>query len=300
MTDAKVAKNAEIFYCRSCDFKCSKKSNFQKHLSTDKHKNRQNTDARPIKNAAAFECECGKLYKHRQSLFNHKKKCLEIQPIDSQHVVTDSIIVKKEELDYKELLIQAMKQMQDQQQEMKKKDEMMSQMINKIGNTTNNINNTNFNINMFLNEQCKDAINFSDFIERIEISRDDLENNAQLGFVNGMTKILMDNLNQLTLYQRPIHCTDTKRETLYIKDNNKWEKEQSDKKLEGAIQQVSRKSIGSLLQWKQTNPEYENIDSDFSNQCIVIQKQSLAGDKKDTYYPKIIHNIAKESALKCK
>ena len=115
-----------------------------------------------------------------------------------------------------------------------------------------------------------------------------------------MTKILMDNLNQLTLYQRPIHCTDTKRETLYIKDNNKWEKEQSDKKLEGAIQQVSRKSIGSLLQWKQTNPEYENIDSDFSNQCIVIQKQSLAGDKKDTYYPKIIHNIAKESALKCK
>ena len=300
MTDAKVSKNAEIYYCRSCDFKCSKKSNFNKHLSTDKHKNRQNTDARATKNATAFECECGKIYKHRQSLFNHKKKCLEILPINSEHIVTDTIIVKKEELDYKELLIQAMKQMQDQQQEMKKKDEMMSQMINKIGNTTNNINNTNFNINMFLNEQCKDAINFSDFIERIEISQDDLENNAQLGFVNGITKILMDNLNQLTLYQRPIHCTDTKRETLYIKDNNKWEKEQSDKKLEVGIQEVSRKSIGSLLQWKQTNPEYENIDSDFSNQCIAIQKQSLAGDKKDTYYPKIIHNIAKENTIKCK
>ena len=94
----------------------------------------------------------------------------------------------------------------------------MANMIDKIGNTTNNTTNhtNNFNINMFLNEQCKDAINFSDFINRIEVSHDDLENNAQLGFVNGMTKILMDNLSQLTLYERPIHCTDVKRETLYI------------------------------------------------------------------------------------
>lgn len=101
---------------------------------------------------------------------------------------------------------------------------------------------------------------------KIEIERsiDDLENNAQLGFVKRITKIVMDNLNQLTLYQRPIHCTDTKRETLYIKDSDKWEKKHSDKKLEGAIQQVSRKSIGSLLQWKQTNPDDENMDSEFS------------------------------------
>ena len=118
----------------------------------------------------------------------------------------------------------------------------------KIGNTTNNtMNNMNhFNINMFLNEQCKNAINenkYSDFIERIEVSHDDLENNAQLGFVNGITKILMDNLKQLTLYERPIHCTDIKRETLYIKDSDKWEKERSDKKIEGAIQEVSSERV---------------------------------------------------------
>ena len=132
-------------------------------------------------------------------------------------------------------------------------------IIGKVGNTTNNITNNNqqnnqFNINMFLNETFKDAINFSDFIDRIEISHDDLENNAQLGFVNGMTKILMDNLKLLTLHERPIHCTDVKRETLYIKDHNVWDKEQSVEKLENAIQEVSRKSIKSLSQWKKSNP----------------------------------------------
>ena len=151
---------------------------------------------------------------------------------------------------------------------------------------------------MFLNEQCKDAINFSDFINRIEVSHDDLENNAQLGFVNGMTKISMDNLSQLTLYERPIHCTDVKRETLYIKDKDTWEKEQSDKKLEGAIQEVSRKSIGSLLQWKQNNPDYENIDSDFSNKCIVMQQQSLGNSNREILYSKIVHNLARENFVK--
>ena len=94
-----------------------------------------------------------------------------------------------------------------------------------INNNTIN-NNQKFNINIFLNEQCKNAINFSDFIEKIQVSHDDLENNARLGFVQGMTKIITDNLNQLTLYQRPIHCTDVKRDKMYIRDENKWEREQ--------------------------------------------------------------------------
>ena len=150
---------------------------------------------------------------------------------------------------------------------------------------------------MFLNDQCKNAMNLSDFIERIEISHDDLENNAQLGFVNGMTKILMDNLRQLTLHERPIHCTDIKRETLYIKDENVWEKERSNEKLENAIQEVSRKSLQSLIDWKKTNPEYDNLDSDFSKRCIHIQQNSSAICEKSLKYPKIIHNIAKENTI---
>ena len=299
----KMPKNAEIYVCENCNFKCSKKSNFDKHLLTRKHKILTNPNEKMPKNAAAFQCECGKVYKHNSTLSSHKKKCTFIIETTKSEIVP----IQSENNDYKHLLMQAMNEMKEQRQEfideMKKKDQMlahkdelMGQMIDKVGNTTNNTSN-NLNINMFLNEECKDAINFSDFIEKIEISHHDLENNAQLGFVNGITKILMDNLKQLNLYQRPIHCTDTKRETLYIKDDNKWGKTDSDKKLEGAIQEVSRKSIGSLLQWKQNNPDYENIDSDFSKKCISMQMESSASSKRNTFYPKIIHNLARENAL---
>tara|TARA_B110000483_G_scaffold242335_1_gene327893 strand:- start:12 stop:638 length:627 start_codon:yes stop_codon:yes gene_type:complete len=197
-----------------------------------------------------------------------------------------------------------MEQIHIQHQELKKKDEMMEQMIDKVG-TTNNITNTmnnNFNINMFLNEECKHAINFSDFIERIEVSHDDLENNAQLGFVKGITKILMDNLSQLTIQERPIHCTDVKRETLYIKDQDVWDKKQSNEKLENAIQEVSRKSMRSLMDWKQENPDYNDLDSEFSMRCISMQLNSTAICKKEYYYPKIINTLAKGNTitqLKC-
>ena len=164
-------------------------------------------------------------------------------------------------------------------------------------NGTQNTQNNKFNINVFLNEQCRNAINFTDFIDRIEVSHDDLENNAELGFVNGISKILMDNLKQLTLHERPIHCTDVKRETMYIKDDNQWQKDAVNEKLHSAIQEVSMKSIRSLMDWKQQNPDYDGAESEFSNKCVAIQQQSLAGDKKDVYYPKVLHKLAKENVI---
>jgi hypothetical protein len=161
-------------------------------------------------------------------------------------------------------------------------------------NINNNNNNQKFNINVFLNEQCKDAINFSDFVKNIEVSREDLENNAQLGFVRGVSKIFLDNLKQLDRTERPIHCTDLKRETMYIKDDDKWTKEEDYSKLNSAIQTITRKSVGTLLKWKDENPDYQDNDSAFSNRCIVIQQQSMAGYDRDTYYPKVIKAIAKE------
>tara|TARA_B100000925_G_C21945383_1_gene446505 strand:- start:189 stop:1091 length:903 start_codon:yes stop_codon:yes gene_type:complete len=293
MTNKNSPKIAKIFSCQQCDYNCFKQSDYNKHLLTLKHRIRTNTNEKPPKVAKSHLCSCGKRYKHASSLWNHKKKCdYKEENLDDkkQNFVEETQIIN-ENIDYKSLLIKAMDQLSEQQK-------TMNEMIDKVGTTNNTMNTTNnFNINMFLNEKCKDAINLSDFIERIEVSHDDLENNAQLGFVNGITKILMDNLNQLTLYQRPIHCTDTKRETLYIKDQDKWEKDLSDKKLEGAIQEVSRKSIGSLLQWKKENPDYENIDSEFSNKCIYMQQHSLAGVKSDVLYPKIIHNLAKENVI---
>jgi hypothetical protein len=150
---------------------------------------------------------------------------------------------------------------------------------------------------MYLNEQCKNAINFSDFIKNIEVSREDLENNAQLGFVNGVSKILIDSLKQLDKTERPIHCTDVKRETMYIKDEDKWNKEEDSSKLNKAIQEVTRKSMGTLMNWKEENPDYKDRDSEFSNRCIVIQQQSMAAHNRETYYPKVVKAIAKEVTI---
>jgi hypothetical protein len=170
--------------------------------------------------------------------------------------------------------------------------ELTQKNVNTING--NNNNNKSFNINLYLAEQCKDAINFSDFIKSIEISHQDLENNAQLGFVNGISKIILDNLKQLKTNERPIHCTDLKRETMYIKDEDKWTKEDNDAKLNSAIQAVSRKSIGKLMEWKGENDEYNDMDSKFSGLCIVIQRNSMAGYDRDVLYPKVIHAIARE------
>jgi hypothetical protein len=296
-----MPKNAEYYNCTLCDFNCSKLSNYNLHLSTRKHKMKQNETTLVPKLAVTLCCNnCEKTFNSRSSLWRHKKIC-EVPTMN---------LVKTEDADYKTLFYKAMDEIKEQRhdfmeqihiqhQELKKKDEMMEQMIDKVG-TTNNITNTmnnNFNINMFLNEECKNAINFSDFIERIEVSHDDLENNAQLGFVKGITKILMDNLSQLTIQERPIHCTDVKRETLYIKDQDVWDKTQSNEKLENAIQEVSRKSMRSLMDWKQENPDYNDLDSDFSKRCISMQLNSTAICKKESYYPKIINTLAKGNTI---
>ena len=299
MLTNKMPKNAERFHCEICDFKCFKQSNFDVHLLTRKHKMLTNTDKKMPENAEFICDECGKIYKHRQSLHVHKRKC---KPVEND------IVVKNDNVDYKSLFYKAMDEMKEQrhefisqlhvqQEEMKKQQDMMGQMIDKVGTTNNITNNNQFNINMFLNETCKNAMNLSDFIERIEISHDDLENNAQLGFVNGMTKILMDNLRQLTLHERPIHCTDVKRETLYVKDEDVWDKAHSNEKLENAIQEVSRKSLKSLIDWKKTNPDYEDLDSDFSKKSIHMQQNSSGICQKKSFYPKIIHNLAKENTI---
>jgi hypothetical protein len=166
--------------------------------------------------------------------------------------------------------------------------------------TTINNNNQKVSINVFLNEHCKDAINFSDFVKNIQITYEDLENNANLGFVNGISKIFLDNLKQLDVSERPIHCTDVKRETMYIKDENEWTKQPDDEKLQKAIQTVSYRSMGKLAEWKNENPDYKDVNSDFSNKCLDIQKQTLAGYDRGVFYPKVIHLLAKEVVVENK
>ena len=261
------------FICETCDYKCCRKSDYIKHESTSKHQSHLNKTV-----PKSYTCDCGLVYKHRQSLNVHKKKCVVIEKPDNMSTLTNMVIE----------LVKSNNDLQKQVVELCKG----GTNVNTING--NNNNNKSFNINLYLAEQCKDAINFSEFINSIEVSREDLENNAQLGFVNGISKIILDHLKQLKSNERPIHCTDLKRETMYIKDENKWNKEENDAKLNSAIQSVSRKSVGTLMNWKGENEDYRDMDSKFSNRCITIQRNSMAGYDRDVYYPKVIHAIARE------
>lgn len=286
----KSKKEPSIFKCEQCHFSCSKIGNYNRHILTRKHIMITNGDK---KGANIFECECGKIYKHRQGLSTHKKKC-------SYVAVTEDETQQLTKLDPNMVreLIEKNTELQQQLVELSGKFDTMVVNNNITKNITKN-NTNNFNINVFLNEQCRDAINFTDFVDRIEVSHDDLENNANMGFVNGISKIFVDNLKQLTLHERPIHCTDVKRETMYIKDDDQWQKEKTiiQEKIQHAIQEVSRKSLCSLLEWKEGNPEYDDLDSEFANKCVVIQKESLPGTNKEKLYPRVTHNIAKESTI---
>ena len=285
----KYPKNTLELKCEKCDFICSKKSIYDKHLRTAKHQMMTNDDTKYPKISAPYVCGCGKQYKYRQGLHAHKLKCDKLSTrSDSERLVLDLMIQNKELID---LLVS---------QNNEHKDLMKIVTIaNPVSVNTNNTinNNQKFNINLFLNDQCKDAINFADFIKNIEISHQDLENNAQLGFVNGISKIFMDNLKQLGVNERPIHCTDAKRETMYIKDEDKWTKEPDDSKLQKAIQTVSYKSMGKLQEWKQENPEYQDVDSVFSKKCLDMHRNTLAGSDREVYYPKVIHVLAKETMV---
>jgi hypothetical protein len=288
----KSAENAEEFSCKECAFRCCKLSDWTRHTMTRKHQNRTILNEKAPKNAAAsYACKkCNKEYKARNSLWYHENKCNIVDVInenkckENQRLLSDNLELRNFIIEQSKLTAELVNKALD------------SSKNTNIVNSNNNSNNK-FNINLFLNEQCKDAFNFTEFVKNIEISYQDLENNAQLGFVQGISKIFMDNLKQLGVNERPIHCTDVKRETMYIKDEDKWNKEPDDSKLQKAIQTVSYKSMGKLMEWKQENPDYQDADSEFSKRCLDIQRQSLAGSDRDVYYPKVIHILAKETMV---
>ena len=237
-----------------------------------------------------YDCACGKTYKYRQGLFTHKKTCARtsstaaIQPEEGstvQGIQTLTSLVTE--------LVKNNAELQRQITELCKTGPVI------INNGT--INHKSFNINVFLNEKCGNAMNLSDFVKQIQVSREDLENTAQLGFVNGMSKIFIDNLKQLDIHERPIHCTDVKRETIYVRSDNKWNKEDDDTKLRNAIQEISRKSVGTLIGWKKENPDYADGDSEFSQLCIPMLRNSIAGDDRDVFYPKAVRTVLKNITL---
>jgi hypothetical protein len=287
----KLPKTADSFVCHDCDFICYKQSNYTKHLLTAKHKNRtnlNNLEQKMPKNAEKlFNCSCGKTYAARNSLWYHKQKCnLEETNSDSD----ESEILSCKEPSDKDLIMLLIKENSEL------KNMMMKVIENGTHNTTTtNSNNKSFNLQFFLNETCKDAMNIMDFVDSIKLQLSDLEKVGELGYVEGISNIIVKNLNELDVSQRPVHCTDKKRETMYIRDENKWEKDESNSKIKKAIKRVASKNQRLLPKFKEAHPDCGTYHSKYSDQYnkIIIESVGGSGDNDAEKEEKIIRNISK-------
>ena len=303
MPNKKNAENAELLICEYCNFKCSKKSNFTKHLLTDKHKILINPNFACIKNAEnKYSCsECNKIYKHLSSLCAHKKKCklLENQQfetkseIDEENNVIKTLINENKSLkefmieqnaDFKNIILEVCKNFQP----------------STVNNNMNNSHNKTFNLQVFLNETCKDAMNIMDFADSIKLQLTDLENVGEYGFVNGISKIIIKNLQEMDVNLRPVHCSDLKREVAYVKENGIWEKDSPDNKLmKKAIKRVAHRNIRQINEWKKLYPDCGLSDSKKSNQYneLVIEAMGGRGDDDEGKANKIVKKIMKNVVI---
>jgi len=306
-------KETVQYFCEACDYITVRKSSFNTHLLTAKHKNatllttvNKNLQKTCKKEADNFTCNlCDKEFKSRVGLWKHKKNCNEkvnnnipknntnnTNNILSNIVITPDLIIeliKTHSDDIKHIILEQNNTFQNTIQTLVTNSQNIIQ-----NNSNNNSNNKSFNLQVFLNETCKNAMNIIDFANSIKIQLTDLEQIGELGYVDGISKIIVDNLKLLDITERPVHCSDFKRESLYVKNNeNKWEKENEENKhLKKLINSVANKNIPLIQEWKQKYPDSNKCDSIKSTQInkIIMEVMETDHSKKE----KIIKNIAKE------
>jgi hypothetical protein len=297
--DQKVAKVAKKFECKNCDYITSRKSNYDKHVHSVTHFKKVNNIITTKEMNKEHVCEfCEKIYQSKNGLWVHKKKCKEniknTQIIEINNQLTEMHSLTN-------LVVEVVKQNQEFQKmiaEQNKQIITLSKTTNITNNNCNNITHNKFNINLFLNEKCKDAINMNDFVNSLKLTFSDLENVGTNGFVNGISNIFVKGLKELDVYKRPVHCSDLKRETLYIKDSNLWEKENEEKeKLKKAIKDIASKNISKITEWTTAYPSCKNSSSVKNDQYMQILNESMCSEMKeeeDDKYNKIIKILAKE------
>jgi hypothetical protein len=285
----KLKKNLPKYFCEFCDFKCYQKCDWDRHIIRQKHVSNQTGNIEEIKKLEkTFLCMCGRQFKTNSGLWKHQSKCNCL--VKTEEIKTQSDDKKTSGIDKDDLIIALLKQ----------NSELLEIVKNGTHNTVNtthtNSHNKAFNLNFFLNETCKNAMNITDFIDSIKLQLTDLMEVGELGYVEGISKIIVKNLNNLDETIRPIHCTDKKRETMYVKDEGHWEKEDDNKtRLKNVINKVADKNIRLLPQFREKYPEYKNASSKISDihDKLVIEVMDTDNDKKD----KIISNISKSTTI---
>jgi hypothetical protein len=301
--DILVPKSSKRFCCFNCDYETCRKSQYNRHLLTAKHLNNdvqlQINDKKVPKSSGKFVCFCGKEYKYRQGLYTHRKNCKQIN--EKQQDINEEQLNENEIKMLTNVVLDVIKHNQElthQNQELTNK--LFDMCKNNIPNTNINSHNKTFNLNLFLNEQCKDAMNIMDFVDSLKIQLSDLENVGKLGFVEGISNIIIKNLKALDIHKRPVHCSDPKRETIYVKDNNKWEKDNNDKyKLRKAIKYIAHKNSNMLFLFKSKYPDciYSNSNKSDQYNKLIIETMGGQGNNDIEKENKIIKNIAKETII---
>jgi len=289
----KKQKEANKFCSEFCQFNTSYKSNYEKHLTPVKHTDIKN-EQKELINADCLLCKCGKQYKNNSGLWKHQKKCKsEETKLKSTNEPTD-----------KELIMTLIKNNNELVKENTEFKNMMMKVLENGTHTTinnnNNNNNKTFNLQFFLNETCKDAMNIMDFVESIQLQLSDLENVGKLGYAEGISNIITKNLKALDVTKRPVHCADKKREILYVKDEDKWEKEDDNKKkIRKAIKKVASKNQRLIPKFKEAHPDCGEYSSLFSNQYdhIILESMGGSGDNDIEKEDKIIRNISSVTTI---
>jgi len=298
----KYAKICKKYYCNICDYGTSRKSSYTNHLITAKHQNYikgnvldtfGNNNMQEIC-ISKYSCKkCSKEFKNRSGLWKHNKICLD-EDIISNNIIKPFEITQ-------ETIMQILKQNSEFQQMLLEQNKTIIELSknNLITNNTtnNNSHNKTFNLQLFLNETCKNTMNITDFVDSLHLQLSDLEKVGEIGYIEGISNIIIKNLNALDITERPIHCTDKKRETMYIKDEDKWEKEDENKiKMHKMVKKVANKNINLISEFQELHPDWKKCSSKYSDQFnkIVIESMGGKGDNDYEKEDKIIKKIAKK------
>ena len=310
----KNAKKSPEYNCKECNFTCSKNCDWSRHIATAKHQNRTILNEKNAKPKPTHKCStCDKEYKAKNSLWYHMKKCPGQTQYVNQNFKTSQLENKLVSFDNPsnslEIITDLLKQNKELHQQIIEMSKEPKQIINNnnhitnnhITNSNNNNTNNQFNLNMFLNEECKNALNIMDFVRSLNLTVQDIEETGRLGYVGGMTRIFVNALKDMDVKMRPIHCTDIKRETVYVKDQDTWEKDNQEKiKLKTALKQVARKNLQMLPEWQQQNPDFRILDTPENQQYMQISLSSLGAysdEDSQKEQDKILKNVLREVVI---
>lgn len=295
----KNEKNEGLYICKQCDFYCSYMCDWRRHCSTRKHIVSQDGNNMEIigkKKTREFSCNCGRIYATNSGLWKHEKKCPKKMSQNAKNVQNNIQLTT----DFK-ITTEMFYELLNQNKELQNKiidisSEKQQTMFSNCGN-----NNKTFNLQIYLNETCKDALNINEFVDQIQLTVNDLEETGKLGYAEGISRVFINNLDNLDYTSRPIHCCDFKRETLYIKDSNQWHKEDKNKTiLTKAIKQVANKNIKQITEWQKLHPQYNNPKSKQNDKYMQIVLNSMSGSTKEECeknYQKIIKNVIKKTVI---